>query len=178
MHDANGKRTAAGFDSFFGEGEFFTAVEFGWFPFTNEPNEGMYHLTLWHADARYNAGKPSDQGVALTLEQPVGTNADLVPFLRYACADRGLNGIRQNLSVGLGVEDIFGKDDDVIGLAASWADPSNGTLPDQYVLEAFYRFHITPHTHLSPDIQIIIDPANAPTKDTVTVFGVRFRTLY
>ena len=105
-------------------------------------------------------------------------HGNLVPFLRYAYAHRGLNGIRQNLSIGLGVEDIFGQNDDVIGVAASWQDPSNATLRDQYTVESFYRFYITPYTHLTPDIQVVIDPANAPNRDAVTVFGVRLRTLY
>jgi hypothetical protein len=178
VHDANGKRTTSGFNTFFDEGEFFTAVEFGWFPHPDEANEGMYHLTLWHIDARQNAGRPSDRGVALTLEQPLGCDGKLVPFLRYAYADRGLNGIRENLSIGLGIEDLFGQNDDVIGVAWSWEDPSNQTLRDQCVFETFYRFFITPHTHLTPDIQVVIDPANAPNKEAVTVFGLRLRTLY
>ena len=48
----------------------------------------------------------------------------------------------------------------------------DGTVRDQYVFEAFYRLHITPYTHLTPDIQVVIDPANAPNKDAVTVFGL------
>jgi hypothetical protein len=178
VHDANGKRTTAGFNTFFGEGEYFSAIELGWFPNEGETNEGMYHVTFWNTDARQNAGRPSDRGIALTLEQQVGCDGNLVPFLRYAYAHRGLNGIRQNLSIGLGVEDIFGQNDDVIGVAASWQDPSNATLRDQYTVESFYRFYITPYTHLTPDIQVVIDPANAPNRDAVTVFGVRLRTLY
>ena len=52
VHDANGKRTTAGFNTFFGEGEFFTAIELGWFPNVDRPYEGLYHLTLWNIDAR------------------------------------------------------------------------------------------------------------------------------
>jgi hypothetical protein len=48
MHDVNGKKTTAGFDTFFGEGEYFTAIEFGWFPHVDQRNEGLYHVTLWH----------------------------------------------------------------------------------------------------------------------------------
>ena len=178
IHDANGKRTTAGFNTFFGEGEYFTAVELGLFPNEREANEGMYHITFWNIDARQNAGRPNDRGLALTAEQQVGCNGKLVPFLRYAYAHRGLNGIRQNLSVGVGIEDVFGQNDDVIGAAASWQEPSNRALRDQYVVETFYRFYLTPHTHLSPDIQVVIDPANAPTKNAVTVLGLRLRTLY
>ena len=178
VHDANGRRTTAGFNTFFGEGEYFTAVELGWFPNDGETNEGMYHITFWNIDSRQNAGRPNDRGIALTAEQQVGCDGNLVPFLRYAYAHRGLNGIRQNLSIGLGVEDIFSQNDDVIGVAASWQSPSNRILREQYVVETFYRFYLTPHTHLSPDIQVVIDPANAPTKDAVMVFGLRLRTLF
>jgi carbohydrate-selective porin OprB len=178
IHDANGKRTTSGFNTFFGEGEYFTALELGWFPFVDQPYEGLYHVTLWNIDARQNTGSPRDRGIAATIEQPLGCDGKYVPFLRYAYAHRGLNGIRQNLSFGMGIEDFFGQNDDVVGLAAAWQESSAPTSRDQYVLEAFYRFYITPHTHLSPDIQVVIDPANAPTKDAVTVFGLRFRTLY
>lgn len=178
IHDANGKRTTTGFNTFFGEGEYFSAVEFGWFPHPNQQNEGLYHVTLWHIDSRRNAGRPSDRGVAMTLEQPIGVQSDIVPFLRYAFADRGLNGIHENLSIGVGFENILSQNDDVIGVATSWEEPSDLTLRDQYVVETFYRFYLTPYTHLTPDVQVVIDPANAPTKDAITVFGLRLRTLF
>ena len=120
--------------------------------------------------------KPSDRGLALTLEQQVGHNGKLVPFLRYAYAHRGLNGIRQNLSVGIGIEDVLSQNDDLIGVAFSWQETSNRALRDQSVVETFYRFYITPHSHVSPDIQVVFDPANAPQKEAVAVFGLR--TLY
>jgi porin len=138
----------------------------------------MYHVTLWNVDARENAGRPSDHGVALTFEQQVGSEGNLVPFLRYAYAHRGLNGFRQNLSIGLGLESVFNFHDDDVGMAFSWQEPSDRTLGDQYVLEAFYRFNITPHTHLTPDVQVVIDPVNAMNKGAVTVFGLRLRTLF
>ncbi|TWT84556.1 Carbohydrate-selective porin, OprB family [Planctomycetes bacterium CA13] len=178
LHDANGKRTTAGFNTFFGEGEFFTAMECGWFPNVDQPHEGLYHLTFWNIDARKRNGRGSDHGLALTLEQPLGCDGKYVPFLRYAHANRGLNDIRQNLSVGLGVENVFDQNDDLIGVAASWQDPSTAGARDQYAIETFYRFYLTPHTHLSPDIQVIIDPANALQKNAVTVLGLRLRTLY
>ena len=178
VHDANGKRTTAGFNTLFGEGEYFTAIELGWFPNEGKAREGMYHITFWNTDSRQSAGRPNDRGIALTAEQQVGCDGKLVPFLRYAYAHRGLNGIRQNLSLGVGIEEIFGQNDDLIGVATSWQEPANSPLRDQYVVEAFYRFYVTPHTHLSPDIQVVIDPANAPTKEAVTVFGLRLRTLY
>ncbi len=178
IHDANAKRSTTGFNTFFGEGELFSALELGWYPNEGKVDEGMYHITFWHSDPRRKANRRGDRGIALTAEQQIGCDGKIVPFLRYSYAHRGLNNVRQNLSLGVGVEEVFGQNFDIAGVAWSWQEPSNKTLRDQYVFETFYRFHLTPHTHLSPDIQVIIDPANAPTKDSVTVLGLRLRTLY
>ena len=179
IHDANGKRTTAGFDTFFGDGEYFSAIELGWFPYVDRPYEGLYHVTFWSIDSRENVGRPSDRGMAATLEQPLGCDGKFVPFLRYAYAQRGLNDVRQNLAVGLGIENVLSQNDDLIGVAGAWQEPAaNQSRRDQFVVETFYRFYLTPHTHFSPDIQLVIDPANAPSKDAVTVFGMRLRTLY
>jgi carbohydrate-selective porin OprB len=135
-------------------------------------------MTWWNIDSRKRAGRPSDLGFAMTFEQQVGWEGNLFPFLRYAYAYLGLNDIRQNLSIGMGLEAPFYQNYDLIGAAFSWQQPSNRALRDQRVVETFYRFFITPHTHLTPDVQVVIDPANAPNKNAVTVFGLRIRTLY
>jgi len=178
VHDANGVRTQGGFDTFFDVGEYFTAVEFGAYPTDGDEDRGLWHVTLWHTDARTLAGKPSDHGVALTIEQELGDRGNIVPFLRYSYADRGTNPIRQNVSVGVGIEDVLTQNEDLIGVAFSWGTPSDRSLRDEYVFEMFYRILITPHTHVTPDLQVIIDPANAPDRDSVAVLGLRVRTLY
>jgi porin len=178
IHDANGDRTRSGFDTVFGEAEYFTAVEFGVTPHFGTAREGLYHVTLWHMDPRSGARKPSDRGIALTLEQQFGRAGKIVPFFRYAYAHRGLNDVRQNISFGVGLEEPLGQNADLIGLGFSWGQASDRTLRDQYTFEAFYRIFLTPHTHLTPDIQVIIDPSNAPDKDSVVVVGLRLRTVY
>ncbi len=65
-----------------------------------------------------------------------------------------------------------------MGLGFSWGEPTDTTLNDQYVLEAFYRFYLTSLTHITPDIQVIFDPAKNPTEDVLTVGSVRLRTLF
>jgi porin len=89
-----------------------------------------------------------------------------------------LNDVRQNFSFGVGLEEPFGQNADLIGIGFSWGQPANRALRDQYTLEAFYRVLITPHTHLTPDVQVIVDPSEEPDRDVVTVFGLRLRTLY
>ncbi len=112
------------------------------------------------------------------MEQQVGQEGKIVPFFRYSYANRGLDNVHQNTSFGVGLEEPFGQNADLIGFGFSWGQPSDRTLRDQYTFEAFYRIFITPHTHLTPDIQVIIDPSNAPDRHSVAVFGLRLRTLY
>jgi carbohydrate-selective porin OprB len=64
------------------------------------------------------------------------------------------------------------------GVVGSWGELSNRVLQDQYVAQSLYRFYITPSVRLTRDVQVVVDPANAPTKEAVTVFGLRLRTLY
>lgn len=178
IHDANGVRTQGGFNTFFDAGEYFTAVEFGAFPADGDEDRGLWHMTLWHVDPRTAAGKPNDHGIALTLEQEFGKQGNVVPFLRYSYADRGTNPIRENISIGIGLEDVLGQNEDLIGIAFACGTPSDRSLRDEYIFEMFYRIHITPDTHVTPDLQVIIDPANEPGLDSVAVLGLRLRTLY
>jgi porin len=175
LHDANGAATSLGQ---LDRGEFFVAVEFGATPNYDEPGAGLYHVTLWHSDAREDANVPSGRGIALTFEQELGPDGNFVPFARYSYADAGVTSVRQTLAFGLGLEEPFGQNADLIGIGFSWGNPSDTTLKDQYVLEAFYRVFVTPLTHVTPDIQVIFDPVKNPNEDVLAVGSVRLRTLF
>jgi porin len=175
VHDANGAATSFGQ---LDRGELFVAVELGATPNYGEPGAGLYHVTLWHSDARDDANVPSGRGVAMTFEQEVGPDGNVVPFVRYSYADGGVTSVRQTFAVGLGLEEPFGQNADLIGIGFSWGQPSDTALKDQYVLEAFYRVFVTPLTHVTPDIQVIFDPVKNPTEDVLAVGSVRLRTLF
>jgi porin len=175
VHDANGAKTS------FGEiekGELFAAIELGVAPRHGKPGAGLYHVTLWHSDEREEANIPSGRGIALTLQQELGPDGDIVPFFRYSYGDGGATPVRQAIALGLGLEKPFGQNNDLIGIGFSWGQPTDSTLQDQYVLEAFYRLQVTPHTNLSPDIQVIFNPAKNPAEDSITVGSIRLRTPF
>jgi len=175
VHDANGAKTT------FGEiekGELFAAIELGVAPGHGKPGAGLYHVTLWHSDAREEANIPSGRGIALTLQQELGPGGNIVPFFRYSYGDGGATPVRQAIAAGLGLEKPFGQNNDLIGIGFSWGQPTDSTLQDQYVLEAFYRVQVTPHTNLSPDIQLILHPSENPAEETITVGSVRLRTVF
>ncbi len=175
VHDANGAKTS------FGEiekGELFTAVELGIAPGHGKPGAGLYHVTFWHSDSREAAGIAGGRGVALTFQQELGPNGRIVPFFRYSYGDGGATPVRQAIATGLGLEKPFGQDNDLIGFGFSWGQPTDRTVRDQYVLEAFYRVQITPHTNMTPDLQITFDPSENLAEETIIVGGVRLRTLF
>jgi porin len=176
LHDANGSRTR-GFDSI-DKGEFFTAIEVGATPNYGKPGAGLYHITLWYSDSREEEGIPRGRGIALTLEQEFGEKGNIVPFLRYSYGDGGATAVRQILAMGIGLDEVLGQNHDIACLGLAWGRPYDSSLRDQYTIETFYRFHLTPHTHLTPDIQTIINPSRAPDQSTVWVFSLRFRTLF
>jgi len=178
LHDANGSRTSGDPSGFFREREYFTALEVGFDPNHGRDRAGHYHLTFWHVDEREDAAVESGHGVAVTLEQEFGRKPAIVPFLRYAWADGGGRAVRQNLSVGVGFEAPFGQNDDLLAVGGSWGQPVDRRLRDQYVLETFYRVHLTPHLHLSPDLQVIFRPSKAPREDIIAVLGLRLRLLF
>ena len=175
VHDANGERTTLGDIE---QAEFFTAIELGATPNFGKPGAGLYHVTLWHSDKREGAKVPSGRGIAVTFEQELGPDGNIVPFARYSYAEGRVTSVRQTFAVGVGLEEPFGYRSDLIGIGFSWGEPTDTTLDNQYVLEAFYRFFITPLTHITPDIQVILDPAKNPNEDVLTVGSVRLRTLF
>jgi len=60
-----------------------------------------------------------------------------------------------------------------------WARPSEETfgpgLRDEYAFEDSYRIQMSPNSTLTPDVQLLIDPARNPEASTAWVFGLRVR---
>jgi porin len=61
------------------------------------------------------------------------------------------------------------------GVGIGWGKPHDDSLRDQYTAELFYRFQLAQNLAVTPDIQFLIDPANNPDHDFITVFGIRAR---
>jgi porin len=50
---------------------------------------------------------------------------------------------------------------------------SGPDLDDEYVIETSYKFQIWPFLSLTPDLQLLLNPANNPEEGCVWVFGLR-----
>ncbi|WP_434053490.1 MAG: carbohydrate porin [Roseibium sp.] len=181
VFDANGSPIRPGFDTLFEDGELFSIAEVGWAPdfvFGLEPGKDFrpgnddYHLTVWHSDAREKIGRPEGWGFTASAQKGFG---NVVPYARYGYSNGGATTLKQFASIGAGFENVFGYDADVIGIGVSWGDPWNAALDNQYAVEAFYRMQLTPQFALTPDVQVIVDPATDPASDLLGVFSLRGR---
>ena len=65
----------------------------------------------------------------------------------------------------------------VLGFAGHWGKPNEDTygtdLEDQYAGEIYFRWKIGKHFEVTPNLQLLIDPALNPEENTIWVFGLR-----
>lgn len=176
FHDANGVNNGPGKPEL---GEFFYALSLG-VKRDHDPAiaGGHYFVTLWRKDRMKLEDIPSGEGVAFHVEQEVAPGSSIVPFARYSYGHGAGLRIRQSLALGVGFEAPFERKDERFGVAMSWAQPMRPGKPDQYGLEAFYRLMLTSNTQVTPDLQVIFDPADNPDARRVVIGGVRVRTTF
>lgn len=171
LSDANGDPTEAGFDSFFDDGEYFKHIEIAWVSSFERRYFDNIHLTAWQVDEREEAGTPNDWGLAFSASWFI--NDQWMPFLRGGYSQDGAALLDGSVSVGMGR--YFHNSSNLLGLGVGWGSPAQEGLEDQVTTELFYRLQLTQNLALTPDIQVIFNPALNPDQDAIAVFGIRTR---
>ena len=73
----------------------------------------------------------------------------------------------------------MGPHQDRVGFEFNWGQPNETTfepgLDDQYSLEAFYRLQLAGQLALTPDVQLLFNPALNPDASSTWVFAIRAR---
>ena len=99
----------------------------------------------------------------------------MFPFFRYGHSDGG-GGVAAEDAVSAGVQ-ITRDFDEIWSIGVGWANPSSTTfgpgLDDEILLETSYMFQLTRNTSLTPNLQLIINPAGNPSENTIWIFGLR-----
>ena len=132
------------------------------------------HLSFWHADEREEAGTPDGWGLAFSYARFVDDR--WMPFLRAGYADEGGALLERSATLGFGRYMAYRRD--LFGVGLNWGRPSadfGQDLDDQWTLEAFYRVQFSENFAITPDLQLISDPALNPDEDLTAVLGVRAR---
>ena len=171
--DANGQPTQAGFDTFFDDAEFFSYAELG----VTTSQDMLYldnvHVTFWHSDARERAGSPEGRGVAFTAQKFLGEK--WLPFFRCGYSDGDAALMETSCSTGIG---LLRENRDVAGVGVSWGRPATPGLREQFTSELFYRFQLTQFLAVTPDVQLIGNPALNPDEELLAMFGIRLRAAF
>jgi porin len=172
IHDANA--ASGNFDwNTVQEGEWLKAVEIGYAPSFEERNAKRVQLTYWEKDARTLAGVSRGSGWGVSAAYKL--NDKYFPFLRFGHSDGG-GGVAAESAISVGVE-IAQRSDEIWTIGAGWAKPSRETfgpgLDNETVFETSYKFQLSQNFSITPDVQIVFNPANDPGESSVWVVGLR-----
>ncbi len=180
LADANGDPSdpVDGLDTFFGDREYFAHIEAGWFSSWEDRFTDNIHLTAWHADERTAAGVDDGWGAAFSFSRKFDDR--WLPFVRAGYSDGG--GALMERSVSAGVGYFATTRADVLGFGLNWGRASKQTLgpglDDQYTAELFYRLQLFPHMTVTPDLQLLVNPALNPQEDRIWIAGLRARLSF
>ncbi|WP_432798855.1 carbohydrate porin [Poriferisphaera sp. WC338] len=153
-------------------GDFGFMGDFIFKPLIKNRYQGRYHVIVWQSQVEGKSGV----GFSFIGEQHIGHG--VVPFIRYGFGDTATSIARQQVAGGITVLGPFRRIGDMIGVAAAWTDPSDSSQREETNLEFFYRVQVTNYTQISPDFQVIFNPANNPTSDPIFLWGVRMRVQF
>jgi porin len=157
---------------FFETGETFKHFAVGWTPNFDNRYSDHIQLTVWHIDDREEAQKESDWGLALSA---IGTFGNWKPFLRAGWANGESAFLDRSISVGTAYSVASGRDQLGVGFNVGRAPSISQT---QFTSEAYYKYQPLHWMQITPSVQWIVNPANAPKTHDIFIAGIRLRNSY
>ena len=158
-----------------GRGDSEYAAEFALTPNIAGIGSGNYRFTYHYSEDIPTLLQPAGGNIALSFDQDLGTQYGA--FFRYTYADNAFRAFKQRLAAGFQKKGVFRWPDDRLGLAFWWGDTKVANFDDELGLEVFWRMQMTRTLQVSPDLQVIFNPAKSDD-EVVTIFGLRARTLF
>jgi porin len=170
VNDANGNLT--NYEWFRDGSEFFKWGEVGWSPSQGERYTSNIHLMFWHVDEREEVGLDSAEGFSLGANWTTSDQRWMV-FGRAGWSDG--NAALYEESYTAGFMRKFRRNADLLGLALNWGQPPQEELGAQITGEFFYRLQLSQNLAITPNIQLLRDPALNEEEEVVWVTGLRIR---
>jgi len=167
-------------DHFFDNKEYFKHIEIG---YTTSPDRIYFdniHFVYWESDEQSKTTGESE-GSGWTFSYAKFIDDKYMPFLRIGDSDGGGGALLEKMvTAGLGI--YYSDTNELFGVGLSYGeaseDPVGGfgsNLEPQYTGEIFYRFQLSQHLAITPDLQWIIDPVLNPNENSIFIAGVRVR---
>lgn len=111
-------------------------------------------------------------GFSLSFDQQMGS---FIPFIRIGFADKDISEFKRFYSFGIEYTSPLGRAWDAIGLGFARGLPSDPGRRNESIVEFYWRVQINPLLSLSPDLQLVFDPADNPFTDRLVVLGMRMQ---
>jgi porin len=174
FYDANARSGDPSIDTW-DSGELLKHVELGWTPGFSRRATDRVQLAWWRKDRLEGKGTPSGSGWLLSWSWKFEDR--WVPFVRAGWSDGGGGALAErSISGGFSWRMAF---QDWLTVGVGLNKPSEEThgseLGTEKVLEASYLWQLTANMSLTPDLQLILDPANNPEESAVWMAGIRLR---
>ncbi len=166
--DANARETLTGFATW--RGEWFTAAEVTLRPSSN-PEHAAVRILGW-STTRHGV---HDGGCSISADYEMAPK--LVGFARLGTGSSAFARTSNLLSGGIGWEAPFGRKADFFGAGVTWGEPVKHNARIEVLSEIVYRWQLTQHLALSPDLQLVHHPANSNVSSAV-VTGLRCAIAY
>jgi len=149
-------------------------LELGLSPDIPTLGKGNYRLTPWHNHLFGADGF----GVSLNIDQELGRK-DVVAFFRFGYGDEDVTPVKTFVSGGVAWEAPFGRENDLAAIGVAWSDPSPASgSRDETLIELFYRVELVKTISITPDLQLVFDPANNPDDEFTVVPGIRLVVIF
>lgn len=132
-------------------------------PFDSSPDNVAFYYNF--DQYLYTEAQDPTQGIGL--------------FGRFGWARQDVNPVAHFYSIGMGGKGVLPeRDKDTCGVGYYFVDLSND-MPAGYHseqgIECYYSIEVTPWLHISPDLQIIVDPGGSNANDVSLVYGFRMQ---
>jgi hypothetical protein len=201
--DMNGDRETTGD---LGKGQLFYAAEVGFRPFPQTDNAPLWRFTTWYSDAVdpnsvFPNGAPHGYGVLAKIEQEMSADGNNIVVLNYGKSWNAAAVYEQQATMrfvfkeptfgsleGVFFDGLASLTGDRIGIGFGWVSLASSNARDEYSIDSYYSFQLTPHITMSFDLQYMINPALVPYieennpgvygADGVFVGGVRLRVIF
>ena len=95
--------------------------------------------------------------------------------MRASVADSAVAPIERFFSLGVGYEGPFARPWDRIGIGYARGTPSDSNKRTESIAELYWLFQLNPFVGITPNLQVVFDPADNPVHDRITVVGVRLQ---
>ncbi|MBI4578723.1 MAG: carbohydrate porin [Planctomycetes bacterium] len=128
--------------------------------------------------------KNDNVGVYYNFDQYLYTEKDdptqgIGMFGRFGWARQDVNPVAHFYSIGVGGKGVLpDRDRDTFGVGYYFVDLSNDMpywFHSEQGIECYYNVEITPWLHISPDLQVIVNPGGTSANDVSIVYGFRMQ---